>query len=81
MKKIIVKSCTECPYSDFSIPDEDKIGNFICYKIKREQYDYKSKYDDKEGKFIISLKGISNPEYSKMLDSYIPNWCPLEELC
>jgi len=79
MKKIIIESCTKCPYSDFSIHNEDEMGNFIYYKVKREQYDYESNYDGKEGKFIITLKGISDPEYSKMLDSYIPDWCPLED--
>jgi len=79
MKKVIIKSCTRCPYSDFSIPDEDEMGSYICYKVKREQYDYESDYDNKEGKFIITLKGISDLEYSKMLDSYIPDWCPLED--
>jgi len=35
MKKIIIESCTKCPYSDFSIHNEDEMGNFILNITKK----------------------------------------------
>lgn len=80
MKHIIIKSCGQCPYMELSKQNKEEISGQICLKIDKENFDYKSDYDDIEGKFIITLKGIHKIEYAEFLDIYIPEWCPLEDI-
>jgi predicted DNA-binding ArsR family transcriptional regulator len=78
-KHIKIKSCGQCPYMQLSKRHGNEISNQICQGIEKKEYDYKSDYDDIQGKFIISLKGISKVEFAEYLDSHIPDWCPLED--